>query len=238
MDHIEKRQKRNINNGSIKNLLLLVVHNYKMKENLEYIFEECFKEVTDKDTLVQKDTLKEKFTRTIIGDDSLDELNMVIRLVALFKDAKGFAREKFLALCAENDYLSRELLTAVYLSVHTYASPTQYFSRNELEEIFEKINTPFTCFESRDKITLLEESFLVYRGLREKPLDIEDCGFCWSLSEAVAINFATVNGKIPGYVISGLVEKTSIKGYVTCRDEQEIIVSAKNVFDKNCYKVD
>ncbi|WP_293742058.1 hypothetical protein [uncultured Pedobacter sp.] len=208
-----------------------------MKENLDYIFEECFKEVTDLETQIKKNELKEKFTKTIGNDPTLPELHKVLRWVTLFKDAKGYARERFLELSIENDYLSRQLLTAVYVSVHTYARPTQYFSNYHLERIFEKINTPFTCSEAKDLIDKLEGSFMVYRGIREEPKNLDECGFCWSLDESIAINFATANHKISGYVVSGQVEKSSIHGYVTWRYEKEIIVTARNVHDKKYYPV-
>lgn len=201
-------------------------------KTLASIFEKCFDECLNEDRQQKKADMKIQFTDKIPKNPTLRDLDKIIRMSNVFRDDKGYAREMFFKICMDEDYLSKELLTKLYVSVHTMANPFRFFSSEGMSEVFSKINLPFTCAESEDKIGTLPERLEIFRGLRESINDLDDCGFCWSLNESTATRFATAEHKINGYLVSGWVKKSDIHGYVTSRDEDEIIISAQFVKDK------
>ncbi|TCC88661.1 hypothetical protein EZ428_18665 [Pedobacter frigiditerrae] len=195
-------------------------------------FNKCFEECLDNDRQQKRADMEKKFTDKIPNDHNLSDLEKIIKMAYVFKKDKGYAREMFFNICMNEDYLSRELLTKLYVSVHTMANPFRFFTSDGMAEVFSKINMPFTCFESLDKLDKLPDRLEIFRGLREDTIDLDNCGFCWSLNEATATRFATAEHTIAGYVVSGWVTKSDIYGYVTSRDEDEIIITAKLVKDK------
>ena len=206
-------------------------------QDLDEIFELCFQLVTDSESIASKSPLKQKFTVTIPVDPKLTDLEKMIRWVTVFKDTKGFAREKFFEICRERKYYDQELLTRLYMSVHTYARTYRYFSTADMKTIFCELKLPFACFEAVNTIGSLPALLQVYRGVREEPADLEDCGFCWTLDEKIARRFATADHQIEGFIVKGEIDFQKIHGYVTCRDEKEIIASASDVRNKAIYQV-
>jgi len=199
---------------------------------LTSIFNKCFEECLNNDKYQERTELEKKFIDEIPNDSNLSDLEKVIKMSHVFKKDKGYAREMFFNICMNENYLSSELLTKLYVSVHTMANPFRFFSRDGMAEVFSKINLPFTCFESGDKIDKLPMRLEIFRGLRENTIDLDNCGFCWSLNEATATWFATAGHTISGYLVSGWVTKSDIHGYVTSRDEDEIVITAELVNDK------
>jgi hypothetical protein len=179
---------------------------------------------------------KERFFNTLAG--KLTKENLIRAMYEL--SSESYSKEKFLELCINYDILEKELLTDLFIHVHTMGHLYSYFldcniSFEKQLNFFQKCNIPFTCFEA--KIDNLPETFEVFRGLYAKPINIEECGFCWTLDEETAKKFALCPPNNKGFIIKGTVKRDDIFGYVTSRDEEEIIVNPQKVKNKQMYEI-
>lgn len=207
------------------------------KDEVEDVFKRCISEDSIRDNKQKVAEMHDKFINLIMNQ-SLSELDRLIKANYVFNNSFGStSREKFLEICFDENLLNKKLLTSLYVSVHTQARPYQYFSEIKMERIFQELNLPFTCFESQDPFKALADKIQIYRGLKTHPKDIDHCGFCWSLEKRIAKKFATCDGSASRYIINGWVDKNKIYGFVTSRDESEIITNSSNVTEKVIEKI-
>jgi hypothetical protein len=209
----------------------------KMEEKMkiiENLFDDCIRFETE-DTLKQEK--KEKFLKTLAGE--LNKENLIYAISHL--NPKTYSKERFLELCIEKNVLDKELLSSLFIHVHTMGHLYHYFRDYNKPfvkqlDFFSKINIPFTYPEA--KIDKLPETFKIFRGMYEKPTNIEECGFCWTLCESKAKEFALCRPpNNNGFVIKGTVKRDDIFGYITARDEEEIVVNPQIVANKEVYEV-
>jgi hypothetical protein len=183
---------------------------------------------------------RDKFLDVFSGQLTVDKL---IYFVHNELSSKTYSKERFLELCIENNILDRELLTALFLHVHSKAHLYSYFrdygfSEKKILSFFESIGKPFLCFEARNQFDKLPNEFEIYRGLYSEPTTIDQMGYCWTLNESIAIKFALSNPNFEnGYILTGTARKEDICGYILCLDEEEIVISSKFVSSKKVREV-
>ncbi|MCD9015204.1 hypothetical protein [Parachryseolinea silvisoli] len=180
---------------------------------------------------------KNDFVRRLTDEN--EELRARLgRAVHVFDTGIGnYGSEHFLKLCFERNYLDRKLFSGLYLTVHTNARPYRYLTKQMITDMLKTIETPLLCDEAKTKYPELPSEFRVYRGMRERPVDLDGCGYCWSLDERITHNFATGDDKIHGFLITGQVIKVDIFGYILCRRENEIVIDPRKVSKKTIAEV-
>lgn len=181
---------------------------------------------------------KVKFLKVFENDNPTKD--SLIYFVHKELSSRTYSKDRFLELCIENDALNRDLLTALFLSVHSYGHLYSYFrdSKYTFEKqlsFFEKLKKPILSFDVGDGYDRLTETFTIYRGLynlSEDDINLNECGFCWSFDYETAKKFALCSPEKKGIVITGEVNKKDIYGYTISRNEAEIIVNPGFIFNK------
>jgi hypothetical protein len=104
--------------------------------------------------------------------------------------------------------------------------------------MFSIVDTPYLSKDTWNDYSSLTDELTIYRGLKSSPVDIEKCGFSWTLKEKLARDFAFQdNSTNDGYIICGQVIKSDILSYLTNRGEAEIIIAAEKVKSKTLKKI-
>lgn len=204
---------------------------------LKVIFDDCISLDARDENKVNRTELCENFI-SILSNQNRDLKERLIKATWLFDNGiKSRSRERFFEICLDEDLLSPSLLTDLYVSVHTQARPFAWFNKDKMDFIFESIETPFTCIDAKDKIQDLGERMKIYRGIRQEPADLNECGFSWTLKREIAEKFASGDGKLFGYIISGYINRENILGYVLFREEFEIVAKSSQVIEKKIEKM-
>lgn len=206
-------------------------------DEIKKIFDDCFCYDPRRNDIDKKDELLELFTKKLQNISSTEKENIICACYIFDNPLKSFSRERFFEICFDNELLNINILTALYLTVHTTAKPYSWFTEEKMDNILQKLNTPIMCFEAKNKFSELNNIIEVFRGLQSQPIDIDKCGICWTTDIAIAKKFATLDCKINGYIVKGKVMKSDIKGLILSRDENEIIVNSKYVFDKQIVNI-
>jgi len=199
------------------------------KDKIGRVFEDCFKLDLRANNCLKKLVIKHRFVKRL-QDQSLTNRQKLIQASHLFDNSRGsFSRERFFEICFFEELIDKELLTDLYLSVHTQARPYAYFKEEILREIFQNINLPIKCFEVNQDFDELPEIIKVYRGLRTYPNNLNSIGYCWTLNKIIAKKFATGDCQVPGFIVSGKIEKYKVLSLVLSRDEEEIITFSESI---------
>ena len=178
---------------------------------------------------------RDEFLELFCGKLTLDKL---IYFVYKNLSSKSYSKERFLELCFENDILDTDLLSGLFLHVHTQAHLYSYFRDYQLSEekilgFFERIEKPLLDFEAKTQFDNLPNEFVIFRGLQTKPKTLDQMGFCWTLNESVAKKFALADSNSQnGFILKGTSQKKVIYGYILSRDEEEILINSKLVSNK------
>lgn len=205
-------------------------------DEINRVFFDCFSHDSRKDNIEMKEELRNLFMTQLQNSQSTDK-ERIIRACWVFENTIGsYSRERFFEICHDEKLINKSLLTDLFLSVHTYARPYTFFSDDKMEEIFKNLDLPFTCVVVKRELQDLPDEIEIYRGLRDLPSDLDQCGYCWTLKKKIAEVFATGNGRIDGYIVSGVIKKSKIIGLVLARQEEEIIARSINVSDKKIEK--
>lgn len=187
------------------------------------VFNYCISHDSRKDSSKSVSELREKFVKQLKAPNTSNK-EKLIRSCHLFDNSFGsYSRERYFEICLDEKLVDSVLLTDLYISVHSQAHPYAFFSSEKMTEIFETINKPFKCFFVKNELEDLPRTFMIYRGLKRRPDNLDLCGYCWSLKREVALKFATNDGKVSGYIVAGEVNKDDVVGLVLARDEFEII---------------
>lgn len=132
-----------------------------------------------------------------------------------------------------DSYAFTKMLFSVYCMTDSNTSLFTFFPYATIMAMFEKADIPFISTEGYNNFEDLDQNFIIYRGIRNKPQDINRCGFSWSVRKKIATNFAFQdNPTNTGFIVSGEVSKDIIYGYLTNVGESEIVIAAELVENK------
>ncbi|MNQ26876.1 hypothetical protein D3C85_401220 [compost metagenome] len=172
-----------------------------------------------------------------IFEHNLKNNNLHLALSVFSTEQNNWSREVLLYFVYRLNLFSRSEFTDLFFTVYgmtdANTSLFTYFPYATIIAMFEKAATPFISRDPYNNFDELKENLTIYRGIRNRPKDINRCGFSWTLERKTAERFSFMDNETNvAFIVSGQVSKETIFGYLTNRGESEIIIAAELVENK------